>query len=228
MPHTLSAFLVLLIETQWECEERTLSLHALLPRTGTTKKSVYALKMLNERWLCKALRYRVRSGEWGQASFFSSLVTWVHRHLDPVLDVIISLEESTVICLSRWGHFPSWKAKGPGKLSLLSPSLKSGAWNDPLWPCVFLTCLTSSSELPDGRFLSAWDNLFICLCILPGKYLFSTWCSFRRDSWGTVAAYNVTGMFDPPPISAFISDTKKHGNKKQLIPTPLPLLQETV
>lgn len=70
MPHTLSAFLVLLTETQWECEERTLSLHALLPRTGTTKKSVYVLKMLNEHWLYKTLRYRVRSGEWGQTSFF--------------------------------------------------------------------------------------------------------------------------------------------------------------
>lgn len=46
----------------------------------------------------------------------------------------------------------------------------------------------------------------------------------RGTPGGTVAAYNVTWMFAPPPVSAFISDTKKHGNKKQLIPTPLPLL----
>lgn len=32
------------------------------------------------------------------------------------------------------------------------------------------------------KFFSAWDNLFICLCILPGKYLLSSWYSFARDS----------------------------------------------
>lgn len=34
------------------------------------------------------------------------------------------------------------------------------------------------------KFFSAWDNLFICLCILPGKYLLSSWYSFARSSWG--------------------------------------------
>lgn len=49
----------------------------------------------------------------------------------------------------------------------------------------------------------------------------------RVTPGGTVAVYNVTWMFDffsSPSLSTFISDTKKQGNKKQLIPTPLPLL----
>lgn len=133
MPHTLSAFLVLLIETQWECEEGTLSLHALLPRTGTTKKSVYVLKMLNEHWLCKTWRYRVRSGEWGQASFFffSSLVTWVHRRLDPVLDVIISLEESMGYLPVLVGPLSLLEGKGPWETfpSLSIPEVRSLEWS---------------------------------------------------------------------------------------------------
>lgn len=147
------------------------------------------------------LWYRgLRSGAWGWASSPCSPVTWVHRHLDPVLEVIISLEDAWAVCPSQWVTLPLGRQRTLGNFPF------------PLQPCSQELGMIISGP---ACFWLVWQALvsyqmgdsFQPGIIYLSVYVFH-WESInsvldthlRVTPQGTVAVYNVTWMFDifPP------------------------------
>ena len=70
------------------------------------------------------------------------------------VSLFILLEENTgVICLFKWVVFPVGRQRALGNVTFSSQPRNQKQKSDLLWPCMFLTCLTSCSELPDVEIL---------------------------------------------------------------------------
>lgn len=132
-----------------------------------------------------------RPGHVGETIFLPVAAIWAHRHLD-------SRPNTGDHYLFNWKKTQGSFACLCGSCSLLEFRQRVGEMLHALsspetrsrrmlfsGPACFWLVWQALVSYQMWKFFSAWDNLFICLCILPGKYLLSSWYSFARNSWGS-------------------------------------------